>query len=172
MFVKVIGSFLVITCGILFGISEKEKFARKIHILKGIIRSLDLIHSEISCIRTPTEELLDKLCLIENKTLSKFFADCKNAHIKRRDLPFSIIWSRALKDASYLELKENEINSLSEVGIALGRYEADEQLRTILHTRKSFEAYLQSAEEAARKNGKLYGNLSIISGIALVIILL
>ena len=83
---------------------------------------------------------LDKLCLIENKTLSKFFADCKNAHIKRRDLPFSIIWSRALKNASYLELKENEINSLSEVGIALGRYEADEQLRTILHTRKSFAA--------------------------------
>lgn len=171
MIIKIIGSMLVLACGFLFGIKEKMKFTQKTNILSGIINSIDFIHSEISCMCTPTEELLEKLCDTENAELKKFFNICKEQHIKRKDLPFSFIWNRALKEATYLNLNENEEETLSEIGNSFGRYSADEQLRIMLCARKNFEKHLRIAEEAKIRLGKLYSSLSLISGVAIVIIL-
>ncbi len=172
MLFKIIGAFLIVSCGFVFGMSEKGKFHQKISIIEGILTAIDLIYSEISCMCTPTEELLEKLRRIDNDALKNFFKDCKARYTERRDLPFSLIWSRAIKEAVYLGLSQNEESTLTEVGNALGRYSADEQLRVLEHARKRYEGYLKNAENAKQKLSKLYGNLSLISGIALVIILL
>jgi len=172
MLIKTLGSIIIITCGLVFGMSEKAKLSGKTRILKDIINAVDFIHSEISCMCTPTEELLDKLCEMCTGEVERFFRESKDYHLKRRDLPFAIIWNKILKNAVYLALNKNEENTLSEIGNALGRYEADEQMRVLINARKNFVKYLCTAEDAQSRLGRLYGNLSLISGIAIVIILL
>ena len=171
MFIKILGSIIVITCGLVFGASQRAKFKGRIKTIKGIMRAIDFMHSEISCMCTPTGELIDKLCQSSTGNVRCFFKECRSRHIKRKDLPFSEIWSKTVKNAEYLELDRNAEETLLEIGNALGRYEADEQMRVILNARKSFERFLKCAEEASERLGKLYGNLSLISGIATVIIL-
>lgn len=172
MFVKIIGSVLIVTCGVVFGMNEKLKFTRKIQVLKEIITSIDLIHAEISCMCTPTNELLEKLCTTDNVLLRDFFKECNELHKKRSDLPFGLIWSRTLKDTENLCLNQNEERSLSEVGNALGRYEVQEQMKIFVNARNNFAEYLATAEKSKEILGKLYGSLSVIAGIALVVILL
>ena len=121
---------------------------------------------------TPMDELLEKLCGAVQPPLGMFFSDCRDAHAKRPDLPISMIWSRAVRDAEYLDLLPQEKQALLDVGNALGRYEAEEELRVLAHARRSMEGYLKTAAETRARLGKLYGSLSLMSGIAVVIMLL
>ncbi|MBR5479869.1 MAG: stage III sporulation protein AB [Clostridia bacterium] len=172
MLVKVIGSILIVTCGVAFGMNEKMKFLRKIGVLKGVIAAIDLIHAEISCMCTPTDELLEKLCATENETLCDFFTKCRDLHKERYDLPLGLIWSKVLKGAVNLDFGKNEEQTMGEIGNALGRYEVCEQLKVFQNARINFTEYLDVAEKSKEILGRLYGSLSIIAGIALVVILL
>lgn len=172
MLIKIIGAILVIGGATAVGLSVRAKFARRVRILQNIVTALDMMHSEISCMCTPMDELFEKLCGAVQSPLSMFFQDCRDTHAKRPDLPITMIWSRAVRDAEYLELLPQETQVLLDVGNAIGRYEAEEELRVLAHARRSMEAYLKTAAETRTRLGKLYGSLSLMSGIAVVIMLI
>ena len=172
MYGKILGSVLIMLCGIAFAYGMKRKYALKVEVLKGISRAIDLIHAEIKCMRTPTEDLLDKLCYLNNRELNNFFAKCNEMHKNHRDLPFFDVWQKVLSDNMQLGLRHNEVDAFNDIGNCLGRYDADEQLRILINSRSCFEGYLEIAEEEKEKMGRLYGNLSILSCVVLVIILL
>lgn len=171
MLVKTIGSILIIGCSVIFGINQRSRLERRVKILEELISALDIMHSEISCMCTSTGELLTRICKITRGEVHSFFESCSQIHKNSSDMPFSLVWNRAVKESA-LELTPQEKQVLSELGNSLGRYNADETLRAILHTKRNLEGYLKCATLAREKLGKLYGNLSIISGVALVIILI
>ena len=172
MLLKTIGSILILCVSAAIGLSKRSQLARHVNILKGLISAFEIIHSEISCMCTATEELLERLCNIASGEVKCFFDDCLDGLRTRRDLPFALIWSRSVKDAGYLELSHQESEALLELGNSLGRYNADETLRALNYAIRNFEGYLKAASDTRARLGKLYGNLSIIAGIALVIILI
>lgn len=172
MLLKTIGAILVIGAAAAVGLSVRGRLSKRVRILQDIVTALDLIHSEIACMCTPLDELLDKLCSAVQTPLRLFFCDCCDGHAKRPDLPVAMIWSRAVRDAEYLELLPQEEQALLDVGNAIGRYEAEEELRVLSHARRTMEGYLKTAEEMRTRLGKLYGSLSLMSGIAVVIMLL
>ena len=172
MLIKTIGAILIIAGAASIGLAQRLRLARRVKILGDIIAALDLMYSEISCVCTPTEELLDKLCNTTEEPVKSFFQDCKERHQKRRDMPFELVWNLSLRDAEYLELASQEKQVLLELGNTLGRYNAEEELRAISHARRNIEGHLKAAQDVRARLGRLYGNLSLLSGIALVIILL
>ncbi|MEG2858139.1 MAG: stage III sporulation protein AB, partial [Clostridia bacterium] len=90
----------------------------------------------------------------------------------RTDMPISLIWNRAIKDADYLELKSHERQILIDMGASLGRFEADEQGSVIMHARRAIDNCLKAAEADKLRMGKLYGSLGVVCGLAVVIMLL
>ncbi len=172
MLVKTLGSILIVAAATLFGISQKVRLARRVETLEMFISALEIMYSEISCMCTSTEELIKRLCDITRGAVQEFFKSLGALQKERSDLPFALVWNRNVKESEFSELSAQEIQTLSELGNSLGRYNADETIRAIMHTKRSLEGFLKSAIDARAKLGKLYGNLSIISGVALVIILI
>ncbi len=172
MLVKTIGSVLIIGSSIIFGLCQKSRFVRHERVLKELISALEIMYSEISCMCASTGELLDRICNITRGEVLNFFESCRTIHKNNSDMPFALVWNRAVKETPSLELLPQESQALSELGNSLGRYNANETLNAILHTKRSLDGYLRCAVDARLKLGKLYGNLSIISGVALVIILI
>ncbi len=172
MLVKTLGSIIIIAGATLFGVSQKARLTCRKETLSMFISAFEIMHSEISCMCTSTEELIKRLCNVTSGRVLKFFISLSVLQKERNDLPFALIWNRNVKESDYLELSVQEMQTLSELGNSLGRYNAEETLSAILYTKRRFEGYLKCADDACVKLGKLYGNLSIISGIALVIILI
>ena len=171
MLIKVLGSILIIGAAALFGIAQRSRFAHKEEILSDLVSSLEIMHSEISSVCASTNEMLDRICNVTCGEVFNFFNTCRVLHQKHAELPFELIWTRAVKENSF-ELSAQEIQTLLELGNSIGRYGSDETVRAIELAKRRLEGYLKSATAARGKLGKLYGNLSIISGIALVIILI
>lgn len=172
MLIKTLGSILIIGSSVVFGIAQKSRLTRRVNVLGELVSAIEIMHSEISCMCTSTEDLLARLCNLTHGGVRKFFCECSEIHKTRSDMPFSLVWNRAVKESAYLELSPQESRALSELGNSLGRYNSEETIRALLHTKRNLEGYLKCASESRGKLGKLYGNLSIISGIALVIILI
>jgi stage III sporulation protein AB len=167
---KLIGAILICGGAAAIGLSLSGRLALRIRVLNSIINALDLMHAEICQFLTPIGELMESLKNTSDAPLSRLFAECVSGMNRSPDVPFAIIWSKAVRGADYLELNSNEKQILIDMGCALGRYDADEQGRCIAHARRTLEGRLCSAEAEKQKAGKLYGGLGIICGIALVIV--
>ena len=170
--VKWIGAILLIGGAAAYGLHARARLTRRVQTLRGLAAALDLMHAELSCMCTPTDELLERLCKATAPPLRAFFEDCRNAHRARPDLPIAMIWGRAVHDAEYLELLPQEAQTLREVGNALGRYDVEEELRVIAHARRAIEGFEKTAEETRARTGRLYASLSLMSGVAVAIMLL
>lgn len=168
---KMMGIILIMGGSIAIGMSANGKLRLRIRVLSALINALDMMYSEISCMLTPTQDILEKLMQCNAEPVRSFFKDCRDNMVRRSDMPFSLIWGRAVKEAEYLELKPQEKQALIDIGGVLGRYEAPEQLKVISHARRNLESHLHVAEKDKLRLGKLYGSLSVVCGLAAIIVL-
>ena len=79
-------------------------------------------------------------------------------------------WTRAVSDALF-PLNQDELEAISALGWVLGRYEAEEQRRTLEDTRKRLEAFTARAEEEKARLGRMWSVLGLTAG-ALAVVLL
>ena len=68
-------------------------------------------------------------------------------------------------------MNKEDLESLRNLDKLLGKTNAEGQLSELELTEKFIESQIQKAEEERRKNEKLYRNLGITVGLAIVIIL-
>jgi stage III sporulation protein AB len=70
-----------------------------------------------------------------------------------------------------LELSQEECACLSGLGTLLGRFDAQEQGKSVNRVRRELEQWAVQARERQRAYGRVYGMLGITAGSALVIML-
>ncbi len=80
-------------------------------------------------------------------------------------------WKKALQKVK-LNFKDEDIKALENLGKLLGKTDIDGQLSRIEVTQKFLDEQIKNAEEEQIKNEKLFKSLSIITGLAIVIILI
>ena len=167
---KIIGALLICGGAAAIGLSASSRLSLRIRVLNAFINVLDTMHSEISFLLTPVDELLKKCEKIAPEPVNHLFADCSEGFSKRTDTPFAIVWAKTIHQAAYLELNNSEKQLLIDMGAAIGRYDAQEQVQMIAHTRRALEGRLRAAEKEKLRTGKLYRSLGIACGVALVIV--
>lgn len=167
---KALGAILICGGAAAIGLSAGERLSVRIRVLSALVNALDLMHAEICQMLTPIKELMESIKNTAGAPLNKLFADCVEGLTHTADTPFPIIWSKAVRNANYLELNPQEKQILIDMGNALGRYDAEEQGRCIAHARRSLDGRLHFAQAEKQRVGKLYGGLGIICGLALVIV--
>lgn len=80
-------------------------------------------------------------------------------------------WKIALQKTN-LNFKDEDIKALENLEKLLGKTDIDGQLSRIEVTQKFLDEQIIKAEEEQLKNEKLFKSLSIITGLAIVIILI
>ena len=80
-------------------------------------------------------------------------------------------WKSALQKTN-LNIKDEDIKALENLEKLLGKTDIDGQLSRIEVTQKFLDEQIKNAEEEQMKNEKLFKSLSIITGLAIVIILI
>lgn len=170
--IKILGAVLITAATTAVGLSSAGRLKTRVRSLSSLITGLDLMRSEISTRLTPIPEILELLAREAAEPARGFFLSCLVKQKKLRGKPFSAAWRAALSECAELELRENEMQTLLELGGALGRYDAERQAEAIAKTRSRMETFLAAAEGERDREGKTRALLGAAAGAAIVIILI
>ena len=168
--VKALGALLLVGGTTTAGIGAMAKFKTRARVLAAFRSSLDIMRSEICELLSPLGDVMQKLSESAEAPLDTFFAECAKRQKEFSELPFGMVWTKALRDATYLELRGSDREILCELGAMLGRYSAKEQERAILYASRALDGAMMRAEDEYRSFGKMCGKLGILCGIGIMIV--
>ena len=153
MLTKIIGALMVTAATTSLGLMSARQLKRRVRSLRSLVGALDIMRSEICTRLTPMPELLELLAAQSGEPANIFFANCLIKQRSMRGRPFVELWLSALKSTQELELNENELEPLTELGSALGRSTQTDRA-SYTRRRKRLEAFLQKAREGTGEQDK------------------
>lgn len=166
---KWIGALLVVTATGAAGLGAIQASSQRIRVLSGLIAALDLCQAELTFKLTALPDVMAQLARKSAAAVRPFFAAVDKACARLGEDSFGCLWQQCVQKMEDVWRKpEQEI--MEELGSVLGRYDTDGQSRAIAYARNRLEALLSRAEADHRKQGRMYGALGLVSGLAVVII--
>ncbi len=169
---KLIGAILVAGGAATAGMLASSRLRTRTEALSGLLSSIDIMQSEIFFRLTPLPELIKILAGQSSEPARTLFLNCFSHLGSLGQKPFSAIWSQSVEESRGLELTSGEKKTLVELGGILGRYDADGQIKAIAYIKRRLESCLDASLREKEKQGKLYRTLGVVTGIAIVIILI
>lgn len=167
---KIVGALMVISCCSIIGMGFAGGLKARKKNLAGFISALTVMKSEICDLLTPMPELLERMAKQAEPPVNQFFINCLG-HMKN-SLPFSQAWVKAVRETAGLQLYAEEMLCLCELGMLLGRYEAEEQRAAINRALIRLEEFHRRAGEDMEGRGKVCAVMGISAGLMIAIIMI
>ncbi len=169
---RLVGAILVAGGATAVGLAAAGMLKTRVDVLSSLVLALDTIHTEITFRLTPLPELMRLLEKQTSPPANELFINCTKHMDELGQKTFSSIWITAVEESAALGLTRDEKQILEELGVFLGRYDAESQVKAIAYTRHRLQRVLDGALDDRQKQGKLYKMLGVITGAAVVIILI
>jgi stage III sporulation protein AB len=156
----VFGVIMIVTgCGGL-GIAAFARLEARVKILTAFSMLASRLTCEIGFRLTPLTELPGRL-----PALKQFWDEMAYDPYGRET--FSEAWSRV---ADRLDLPAIDRALLCEMGEVLGRYDAENQVKTLDALRQQLDISLEAAREKRKANGRLYALTGVLGGLILAVV--
>ena len=170
MLIKVIGASLIMAGTVGWGIMGVRRLRIRASVLRELTSSLDIMRGEICERCTPMPQLLKNLSELYRAPVSNFYR--RAAEKLETDETLFKAWQSAVDESAELMLNEDEKSAMRELGLCLGKYDAQEQRTAIEYTRRRLSAFADKAIAQRDSESKLHAFLGVAAGIFAVMILL
>lgn len=168
---KLMGAGLVMAGAARWGLCAVGQLRRRVRTLEGLRASLMWLEEELTFRLTPLPALLERLGREQPGAVGQFFQDALTGLRRDPEEGLRQSWRQAMVRRLDF-LKEDERQTLMEVGQTLGRYDAKAQTQALARAARRLDAIRTQAEEDARRLGRVYAALSLAAGAAVVLVLL
>jgi len=172
MFLKLIGSILVITASSLLGFIISSDYGRRPSQLRTIKTMLQVFENEICFMSSILHEALEKAGKAGDNEAALIFTRASENMRKGTFSSTERAWAEAVKycmPRTALDKEDEEI--LVSFGKILGTTDIEGQVKNIRLLISHLEIQEKKAEESRKRNEALFRNLGILGGFAIVIIL-
>ena len=169
--IRTMGAVLVIAATGLVGLRGVIRLRRRVQVLEGLIVALQMMESEICSCLTPMREVLEKLSKEAPPPVRKLYSNAVEGMAELGRCSFFAIWREAVERSRELPLTREEAETLTELGLCLGRYDVREQAEAIGRVRRRLEIYLKRAEDERTRDSKTHAFFGVASGVFAVMIL-
>ena len=166
---KWMGALLVVTATGAAGLGAIQTSAQRIRILSGLIAALDLCQAELTFKLTALPDVMAQLARKSAVAVRPFFSAVEKACARLGEDSFGCLWQQCVQTMN-ATWQRPELDIMEELGYVLGRYDTDGQSRAIAYARSRLEALRDRAESDHRQQGRMYGALGLVSGLAVVIL--
>ena len=167
-----VGAVLIIGATATIGLGGLWRLRARVRIFGSLISALEIMKNEICDRMTPLPELIQQLSQEADPPVNRLFQRVQEQMELIGARSFYLIWKGAVEASSELELTKQEAQSLIDLGRVLGRYDTEEQRRSLTYGLSRMEGYLKGAEEERKTSGKVYAVLGFAAGAFVVILLL
>ena len=143
-------------------------FENRVKELREFRNNLNIMKNKIKFTYEPLKEIF---CDIANESASAVEKIFEKISIKMENNQLKEVWENSIQEAD-ISLNQEDKDIIKRLGKLLGQTDVDGQLSEIELTESFLDIQIQKAEEAKKKNQKLYKTLGIVMGLVFVIILI
>lgn len=169
---KFLGALLLAGGTAALGLNAAHRLSVRLQVLSSLLTALQLMQAEIAFRQTPVPELLEQLTHQLPPPADGLFALCAQRGEELGRVPFSEIWRESVESCRGLELSRQERRELAAIGNILGRYDVDGQLAALAALERRVEQLFSQAQQERDSRSKVFSALGIVTGLALIILLL
>lgn len=147
------------------------RLGERAELLRGLQGTVSYLEEELSFRHTPLPRLFAYLGQSRRKPIGSFFQAVLRELETAGTSSFQQCWEKAVRE-ELPWLKEEERQTLEELGEVLGRYDAQTQAKALeLAGRRLADAYLE-AQAQRQRLGKVYLALGAAGGLVTVLVLI
>ncbi len=168
LFIKSIILILILAISTILGLSMANKFKCRVKDLKTMRNILNILETKIKYAYEPLPQIFDDIAKEFDDSIGEIFLVTKE---NMKELSAGEAWNLGLTNSN-TSMNDEDINVLKNFKKLLGKTNVEGQLSEIELMKRYIDIQIQKAEEEDKKNEKLYKNLGIIVGLAIVIILI
>ena len=165
--IKYIGLVIVFVISTVLGITISNKYKERTKDLKTIRNILNILETKIKYTYEPLPSIFND---ISNEYPEKVGEIFKISKEKMKDFSAGEAWHLAIENSN-TSMNKEDLSALKNLEKLLGKTNVEGQLSEIELMKNVIDTQIKKSEEEQSKNEKLYKNLGIIVGLAIVIIL-
>ena len=172
LLIKIIGGSVVICSSFVLGYILSTNLSIRSCELRQLQNILEYFENEIKFLSSKLTEALEKSSKMGNGAIAKIFTDTSYKLKECYGTTVEDEWERAvLLNRKKMQLANEDIEILLSFGKILGKSDLEGQIKNIKNTINRLKIQEQKAEERRKKDQIMYRNITILCGIAIVIIL-
>ncbi len=170
MLLKIVGSLIVFVSSTLLGYYHAQTYAQRPQELKTLQMLLQIFENEISFLSNVLQDAFQKVSSCTDSSVAVFFeAAVENL---KEGMCADEAWTKAVKEnISATSLNSEDEAIIISFGKMLGSSDLEGQIKNIRLTVNQLRIQEQKAEELRSKNEKMYKNLGVLFGLAIIILL-
>ena len=150
------------------GLALANRYKSRVKDLKDIRNILNILGTKIEYTYEPLPQIFSEISNEFSGGIAEIFRISKE---KMEEMPAGEAWRFGIEHSN-TSMNEEDINILKKLENLLGKTNAEGQLSEIELMKNFIETQIKKAEKEQSKNEKLYKNLGVIVGLAIVIILI
>lgn len=166
--VKTILLFAIFSLSTGIGILISKMYENRVKELRQFKNILNIIKAKIKFTYEPLAEIFNQISQEKSSKIEEIF---ENMTYKLAFENVKYSWMDAIQEAD-ISITQEDKDILKELGKVLGQTDADSQVNEIEVTESFLNMQIEKAEEARKKNQKMYKTLGVVVGLVFVIILI
>ena len=166
--VKTILLFAIFSLSTGIGILISKMYENRVKELRQFKNILNIIKTKIKFTYEPLAEIFNQISQEKSSEIEEIF---ENMTYKLAFENIKYSWMDAIQEAD-ISITQEDKDILKELGKVLGQTDADSQVNEIEVTESFLNMQIEKAEEARKKNQKMYKTLGVVVGLVFVIILI
>ena len=166
MFIKIILLISVFSISTILGLAIANRYKERVKELKLVLSILNIIETKIKYTYEPLPQIFEDISTQFKTIIGDIFKIAKN---KMKQVSAGDAWEYAIEN-SKTNMNEEDLSTLKNLNKMLGKTDADGQLSELTLMKNFIEVQIKKAEDEQMKNEKLFKNIGMTVGLALVII--
>lgn len=168
--IKYISLIAILFLAIYIGNLMAKRYINRVKELIQMRLALNILKSKIKFTQVPLKEIFEQ---IQKNTEEANIKEFWNNVIRElnNNLGIENAWENAIKKTE-TSLNKEDLNILHDMGKMLGKTDVDGQVSNLEIASSFIETQIQKAEVEKQKNSKLYKTLGVVTGLAIIIILI
>ena len=172
MYLKIIGSILIIASTSAIGYWYSTGFQRHLNELQYLRQMLIMIYGEIQYTQEPLGEVFSHLGRRLKSPYMEWFRYMTEAISDRSRVSFSELWQTSVDlHLAGQDLKSKDLEELKDLGTQMGYLDTETQLNVLRLYIEKLEVNIQTVREGLASKKRLSNCLGVMSGIFIAIIL-
>lgn len=173
MFLKLLGSLMVLGASTYLGFALSAQCGRRPHELRTLQGLLQILENEMGYMSNLLCSAFERIAASSHDSVTVFFTQTVDILRRGDGTSASKAWEEAVKgNIGETSLNREDGEILLSFGNMLGSSDLEGQIKNIRLTLAQLKVQEEKAEESRKQNGKLYRNIGVLGGIAIVILLI
>lgn len=171
--IKIVLLLVIVTLSTFIGVLISKKYLGRVDEIQDLITALEILESRLNYTYDTIPDAFGFVGKHMRSSAKKIFEIAsQKLQIEKNFSASEVFESTIDEEKAFLSLNENDIEVLKGLSVSLGQVDLESQVKNIRLIERTLLGQLDEAKEEKNKNFKLCRNMGILTGLAIVIILM